>query len=156
MKEKVWSFAETFTIKDEHERDVAMVTGKTWSFGDKLSFQDMAGRELAFIKQIVMTMRPMYELYRDGQLAAVVEKKAFTLFRAAFTIDVPGPDDLVAEGDFTDHEYTFLRGDLPVARVSKRWFSWSDTYGVDINPGEDAILILATTVVIDLVMSQRD
>lgn len=156
MKEKVWSFADTFTIKDAHGRDVATVAGKAWSLGDKLTFQDMAGRELAFIKQVMMTLRPTYELHRGGQLAAVVEKKAFTLFRAVFTIDVPGPNDLVAEGDFSGHEYTFLRADLPVAKVSKQFFAWSDTYGVDIDEGEDAVLILATTVVIDLVMADRD
>jgi uncharacterized protein YxjI len=38
-----------------------------------------------------------------------------------------------------------------VAEVSKRWFSFSDTYGVDIADGEDDTLILASTVVIDMV-----
>jgi uncharacterized protein YxjI len=156
MKEKVWSLGEAFTIEDARGRDVAIVVGKAWSLGDKLSFQDLAGRELAFIKQVVLTPRPTYELHRGGRLAAIVEKKAFTLVRAVFTIDVPGPDDLVAEGDFTGHEYTFLRADRPVARVSRQFFAWRDTYGVDIDEGEDVVLILATTVVIDLVMADRD
>ena len=34
--------------------------------------------------------------------------------------------------------------------VSKQWFAWSDTYGVDIAEGEDDILILASTVVVDV------
>ena len=34
--------------------------------------------------------------------------------------------------------------------MSKKWFSWADTYGVDISPDQDDVLILATTVVIDL------
>jgi uncharacterized protein YxjI len=38
-----------------------------------------------------------------------------------------------------------------VAEVSKRWFSWSDTYGVDIAQGEDDVLLLASSVVIDMV-----
>jgi len=37
-----------------------------------------------------------------------------------------------------------------VANVSKKWFAWSDTYGVDIVQGEDIILIQASTVVIDM------
>ena len=74
-------------------------------------------------------------------------------------VDVPGPNDLEAKGDFLDLEYTFTRGDQPVAEVSKRWFSWADTYGVEIAGGEDDILILASTVVIDMVChadSKRD
>jgi uncharacterized protein YxjI len=37
-----------------------------------------------------------------------------------------------------------------VATVSKRWFSIRDTYGIDISPGENDVLILASAVVIDL------
>jgi len=48
-------------------------------------------------------------------------------------------------------EYTFTRADQVVAEVSKRWFSFTDTYGVDIQEGEDDVLILASTVVIDMV-----
>lgn len=66
-------------------------------------------------------------------------------------MDVPGPDDIEAQGSFTDMEYTFSRGDRKVAQVSKRWFSFSDTYGVDVADGEDDALILASTVVIDMV-----
>jgi len=38
-----------------------------------------------------------------------------------------------------------------VATVSKQWFSWTDTYGVEVADGEDAVLLLASTVVIDMV-----
>jgi len=38
-----------------------------------------------------------------------------------------------------------------VARVSKKWFSLADTYAVDIDEGQDDVLVLAAAVVIDLV-----
>jgi len=38
-----------------------------------------------------------------------------------------------------------------VARVSKKWFSVSDSYAIDIDAGENDVLILAAAVVIDLV-----
>ncbi len=63
---------------------------------------------------------------------------------------MPGPDDLEATGSLTDHEYSFERHGETVATVSKHWFAWSDTYGVDIGQGEDDVLILAATVVIDM------
>ena len=65
-------------------------------------------------------------------------------------IDVPGPDDLTADGDFWEHEYQFSRRGRVVATVSKRFFSWTDTYGVETAPEADDLLILASTVVIDL------
>jgi uncharacterized protein YxjI len=45
----------------------------------------------------------------------------------------------------------FERLGKPVARVSKEFFSWGDSYGIDIIPDEDDITILATAVVIDMV-----
>ena len=68
---------------------------------------------------------------------------------------MPGPDDLVADGDFWEHEYEFTRHGRPVARVSKRFFSWTDTYGIDVAPGEDDVLVLASAVVIDLCCHQK-
>jgi uncharacterized protein YxjI len=151
MKQKIFCFGDDFAIKNEAGADIFFVDGKAFSFGDKLSFQDMNGNELAFIRQKLLSWGPTYEIYRDDELAAVVKKELFTFFRCAFTVDVPGPNDYEAQGSFTDMEYTFTRGGATVAEVSKRWFSFSDTYGVDITDGEDDILILASTVVIDMV-----
>lgn len=151
MKQKLFSWGDDFTIRNAAGEDVFFVDGKAFSFGDKLSFQDMQKNELAFIRQKLMSWGPTYEITRNGELAAVVKKQLFTLFHCKFTVDVPGPDDLEAQGDFLDMEYTFRRGDQTVAEVSKRWFTFSDTYGVDVGQGEDHVLILASTVVIDMV-----
>jgi uncharacterized protein YxjI len=149
MKQRLFSFGDDFYVKDASDRDVYFVDGKAFSFGDQLSFQDLAGNELAFIKQRLLAWGKTYEIIREGQVAAIVQKELFSFFHHRFTVDVPGPDDLEAEGDFMDHEYEFRRGDRTVATVSKKWFSWTDTYGVDIAPGEDPVLILASAVVVD-------
>ena len=149
LKQKLLSFGDDFYIKDENERDVYFVDGRAFSIGDKLAFKDMNGRELAFIKQKILAWGPTYEIVRGGEIAAVVKKHLFALFHHKFSVDVPGPDDLEAEGDFLDHEYAFRRGDRVVATVSKKWFSWTDTYGIDIADDEDQVLILASAVVVD-------
>ena len=151
MKQKLFCWGDDFRIQNEAGEDVFFVDGRAFSIGDKLSFQDMAGNELAFIRQKLLSWGPTYEIQRDGQLAAVVKKELFTFFRCRFMIDVPGPDDLEAEGNFLDMEYTFNRGGSVVAEVSKRWFAFTDTYGVDIADDQDPVLILASTVVIDMV-----
>lgn len=151
MKQKLFCWGDDFVIKDEAGHDRFFVDGKAFSFGDKLSFQDLKGNELAFIRQKLLSWGPTYEITRDGELLAVVKKQLFTFFRCKFTVDVPGPDDLEAQGSFMDMEYSFERAGRTVAEVSKRWFSWSDTYGVDIADGEDDVLILAATVVIDMI-----
>jgi len=156
MKQRLFAFGDDFHIRDESGRDVFFVDGRALSLGDKLSFQDMNGRELVYIRQRRLTLTPMYELYRDDRLAAVVKRELFTFFRCRFHVDVSGPDDLEAEGDFLDMEYRFSRGGRRVAEVSKRWFSWGDTYGVEVAEGEDDVLILAATVVIDMICHDEE
>lgn len=154
MKQKLIAFGDDFIIKDADGRDAFFVDGKAWSLGHQLSFRDMVGNELAFIKQKLLSWGPTYEVYRSGHLQAVVKKPLFTLFRYKFTVDVEGPDDLEVEGDFFDYEYVFRRGSRQVAVVSRRIFSWTDTYGVDVAAGEDDVLVLASAVVIDMVTNQ--
>jgi len=155
LKQKFWSWGDDFRIQGADGRDVFFVDGRAFSWGDKLSFQNMEKNELAFIRQKLLAWGPTYEIAVHGRLVAVVKKKLFTLLRCKFTVDVPGPDDLEAQGSFLDHEYRFERQGREVAQVSKRWFSWTDTYGVDIISGEDDVLILASAVVIDMVCHQE-
>lgn len=151
MKQKLFSWGDKFRIQNEAGQDMFLVNGRAFSLGNKLAFEDLEGNELAFIQQKLLSWGPTYEIYHAGQLAAIVKKELFTFFRCRFMIDVPGPDDLEAEGSFTDMEYAFTRGNQTVALVSKKWFSWADTYGVDIADDQDDVLILASTVVIDMV-----
>lgn len=150
MRQKLLAWGDDFTIQTEDGASAYLVDGKAISLGAKASFQDMEGNELAYISQKFLSLIPTYEIYRGGELVAVIKKEIFTFFHCRFTVDVPGPDDLTAEGDLTDHEYVIRRGEAMVAAVSKKWFAWTDTYGVDVAAGEDPVLPLVCAVVIDL------
>ncbi|WP_161604520.1 LURP-one-related/scramblase family protein [Roseiconus nitratireducens] len=150
MNQKFFSLGDDFTIKDDGGQDCYYVDGKVFSVGDKLAIQDMQGRELARVEQKVLSFGKVYHVYRGDQRVATVKKKLFTFFREVFDVEDAAAGDLDATGDFIDHEYQFTRDGQPIATVSKRFFSLTDTYGVDIASGEDDVLILACAVVIDL------
>ena len=78
LKQKLLSWGDDFTIRNDRDERVFFVDGKAFSFGDKLSFQDTAGHELAFIRQKLLAWGPTYEIHRGGRLEAVVKKKLFT------------------------------------------------------------------------------
>src|SRR3954466_1445065 len=151
MRERILSWGDDFTIRNVDGEHVFYVDGKVLSFGDTLIFKDPDGREVARVDQKLLSLGPQYEIVRDGRTVAVVKKHLFTLFRARFTVDVPGPDDLEARGDFLDHEWHDERDGREVARASKKWLSLADTYAVDIEQEQDDVLVLAAAVVIDLV-----
>ena len=155
MKQKVFSLGDKFAVRNERNEDVFFVDGRVFSLGKQLSFEDAAGRELLFIKQKVLSWGPMYEIYRGEEHVATIKKELFTFFQCTFAVHVDGQSDLEAQGNFSDHEYVVTRDGGPVAQISKQWFSWSDTYGVDVADTEDAALMLATTVVIDMCCHER-
>jgi len=155
MHQKWFSWGDDFHIKDSNGVDLFLVDGHTFSVGDKFSFQDANGNELASIAQRLLSWGPTYGIHVRDKLYATVKKKMFTLFKCKFEVDMPGPDDLEASDDFLDHKYAFSLHGSTVARASKRWFRWTDTYGIDVANGDD-LLILASAVAIDLVCHDSD
>ena len=151
MKQEFWSLGDDFVIQDENGNDCYQVDGRAFSFGDKLSLQDIAGNELAFISQRLLSWGATYEIHRPGHPATVVKKELFTFFNCKFAVDGPGDADYEASGDFLDHEYEISGNRGVAATVTKRWFTWSDCYGIEIAEHEDPVLLLAIAVVIDLV-----
>jgi len=149
LRQNWLSWGDSYVVKDEAGRELLHVQGAGFTWGNQLTIRESNGLELAEIKQIVFSWGPTYEIYRNGVLAARMTKELFTFFRCRFSIDVPGPNDLVAEGDFWQYEFAIRRGGELVATVSKQWFTWTDAYGVEVAPREDTLLVLACAVVID-------
>ena len=73
-----------------------------------------------------------------------------------FSLDVPGPNDYEIDGSFWQHEFEFTRSGRRVASVSKEYWKWTDSYGVNIVDGEDDVSILCACIVIDQVLHDGD
>jgi uncharacterized protein YxjI len=126
MKQKWLSFGNDYSVLDEVGNEAYFIDGRAISFGDQLSMERPRGNEVAFISQKIFSWGPTYEIARGGVVAAIVKKKLFTFFRCTFEVDVPGPDDLGAEGDFLEWEYLFTRAD-DESRKSRSAFSTGPT-----------------------------
>ncbi|XAM00596.1 LURP-one-related family protein [Phycisphaeraceae bacterium D3-23] len=155
IKEAFWSWGDDFSITDREGREVYRVDGAAFSWGDKLALLDMRGNELARIGQRLLSFKPCYTISVGGEVFAEVRKE-WSWFKQTFTLDVPGPNDYAITGSFWRHEFTFERGGRVVATVSKKHWSWTDSYGVDIADGEDDVAILCACIVIDQVLHDGD
>ena len=81
-----------------------------------------------------------------------LKKALITPLRERFDVKVEDGPDLDVQGNIVDHEYRITDGDRRVAEVSKKWFRVADTYGVEVAEGEDPVLILAITAVVDNIL----
>ena len=155
IRERFFRLGEDSDITDEQGRPVYHVDGKVLSLRNTLIVRDLAGVEVARVERQLIALRPTYHITRQGQEVAEVRKKLFSPFVDRFTIDIPGPHDLSVTGSLLEHEYTIARGGELVATVSKRWLSLTETYGLDIAPGEDDLLILASVLALDLAQDRE-
>ena len=153
MREKLASFGDDFWIENGAGRKVFKVDGKALRVRDTLKIKDMQGNEVAEIQEKLVAVRDTMDIARGGRTIATVKKALVTPLRGRFSVNVAGGPDMDVEGNILGHEFTFKQGGRQIAEVSMKWFRIRDTYGVDIQPGQDDALILAITVVIDQMVS---
>ncbi len=150
IREQFFHLGEDSDITDEQGQPVYHIDGKVLSLRNTLIIRDGTGTEVGKVERQLIALRPTYRISRGGQEVAAVRKQLFSPFVDRFMIDLPGPHDLHMTGSLFEHEYTITRDRQLVATVSRSWISLTDTYGVEIAPGEDDLLILASVLALDL------
>lgn len=150
IREKFFRLGEDSTITDASGRPVIQVDGKVFSLHHTLVLRDLRGNELATVKKKLIALGQTYQITIHGQEVASVHKKIISPFVDRFTVDVVGGEELYVTGSILEHNFTIKRAEQVVATVSRQWIALTDTYGVDIAPGQNDLLILATVLAIDL------
>jgi uncharacterized protein YxjI len=150
MREKLVSIGDDFWIENEAGQKAFKVDGKSLRVRQTLKFENAQGQELCQIQERMLRVKESMEVEdAHGKQVAMVKKAVISPVRDRFTVKIKNGPDLEVKGNILDHEYSIGEGRDKVAEVSKKWFRLRDTYGVEIEPGQDDIVILAVTVCID-------
>jgi uncharacterized protein YxjI len=152
MVQKMVSIGDDFWIENARGEKVYKVDGKALRVRKTLIFEDRAGRELCKIQEKMLRVRDTMDIEdASGRTVASVKKAMITPLRERYTVNIHGGPDIDIQGNIVDHEYRFEQGGRRIAEVSKKWFRLRDSYGVEIDPGQEDIIILAATVVVDMI-----
>jgi len=150
MRQKLVSIGDDFYIKNEAGQNVFKVDGKVLRVRDLLIFKDMEGKKLCQIQERMLHIKDTMAIEDgDGNKIAEVKKAIITPVRDRWTVKIRNGPDLEVQGNILDHEYEIKEGRRKVAQVSKKWFRVRDTYGVEVAPDQEDIVILAVTVALD-------
>jgi uncharacterized protein YxjI len=151
MRQQLVTLGDDFYIENDAGQKVFKVDGKVLRVRDTLFFRDMQGNELCKIQEKMVRIKDTMEIEGpSGEALGVVKKALITPLRERWTVKIGDGPDLDVQGNILDHEYNIGEGRDLVAEVSKKWFRLRDTYGVTVKPGQNDILILAVTVVVDM------
>ncbi|WP_395657170.1 LURP-one-related/scramblase family protein [Nocardioides sp.] len=150
MREKLFAIGDDYWIEDTGGQRVLKVNGKALRVRETLIIEDPSGRELYKIQERKLRVRDTMEIEDgNGHTVATVKKAMITPLRERFKVELASGGELEVHGNIVDHEYEISGNGGKVAEVSKRWFRVADTYGVEVEDGQDPVLPLAITVVID-------
>ena len=151
ISQKLISIGDDFWIENAKGQKVFKVDGKALRLRKTLEFEDAKGKRLAQIKERILAIKDTMVIEdAHGRDIATVKKALIAPLRDKWNVNVKGGDDLVVLGNILDLEYDIKQGRKKVAEVSKKWFTITDTYGVEIAEGQNDILILAIAVAIDM------
>lgn len=150
MHEKLISIGDDYWIENEEGKREFYVDGKALRLRDTLILKDVQGNDLYKIQERLLKIRDTMDIKRaDDSLAATIKKAFINILRDRWKVEIPDGSDMEIHGNILDHEYQIDVGGKRIAEISKKWFRIRDTYGVEIEPGQDNALILVITAAID-------
>ncbi len=151
MREKMISIGDDFFIENSEGDRVFKVNGKALRVRETLIFEDLRGNELCKLQERRVQIKDSMAIESpQGAKLAMVKKALVSPLRDRWVVKIGDGPDLEVQGNILDHEYSIEAGRDKLAEVSKRWFRLRDTYGVEIESGQNDVLMLAVTVAIDM------
>ena len=151
MQQKVFSFRDRFYVTDEFGEERYYVEGEIFSLGKKLHIYDMNKNELALVQQKLISFLPRFFVFTNGiQRAEIV--KEFTLFKNKYRIDGLGWE---VNGNFLDHDYEITQHGRHLVTIRKEWFTWGDSYSINIADTAYEVIALSVVLAIDCVLAAQ-
>ncbi|MFD1412573.1 LURP-one-related/scramblase family protein [Oceanobacillus jeddahense] len=151
IKQKVFSLNEKFTVKNQEEKDVYYVEGSFMRIPKTFSIKDAKGEEVALITKKTLSFLPKFFVEVNGQEVLAI-KKGLSFFKARYTIDAAG---IEVRGNWWDMNFQVYQHGEIIGKVSKEWFTWGDSYKVQVVNEEMETSLIALVVAIDCVKADE-
>lgn len=152
FRQRMFSWFDSYDIYDEAGNTVYTVKGQL-SWRHCLKVYDGAGREIAMLKERVLTFLPKFEIYVGGNYLGCMAKE-FSFFTPRYNIDFNGWH---IEGNWMEWDYSILDSSgRNVASVSKELLHWTDTYMINVARREDALCALMVVLAVDAEKCSRN
>lgn len=153
IKQKVFTFKDSFTIYDENGDVYFTVKGNLGLIRKKLYVYDQSGRERFFLKQKLFCYYPAYLptmfIYQENQYLGKVRTK-FTFLKKNY---VTNYKDWYMEGSFLGLDLKIHSKDSEVVEVHKKFMSFGDAYEIVVFDDNEADIALAIILGIDACVS---
>lgn len=153
IKQRVFSWSDTYDVYDESGEARYYVEAEIFAFGHQIHVYDKrSGEKVGSIHQKLLTFLPEFEIVVGGRTVGTIRKE-FSFLTPRYNVDFRGWD---VEGDFLNWEYGVYQGSREVMRITKEWLTWGDTYVLRYDDIGDEIPGLLLVIAIDAVNCSND
>ncbi|MCL2508984.1 MAG: hypothetical protein FWF05_07400 [Oscillospiraceae bacterium] len=146
IKQKALSWRCRFSVTDSSGQPRWFAEGEFFSFTHKLHVYDASGNEVAVVYRenwTFLNQKYHIELAAKQHFTLV---KEFAFFKNRFYLEgLPWR----MNGDFFAHDYFLYDQAGEIMHISKEWFTWGDSYVLDIHNSEHELICLCIMLAVD-------
>ena len=147
IKQRIFSFADKYSVYNEFGEPIYNVEGELFSWGAKIHLYDLNRTELYFIKQKIFNFFPEYEIYKGDTICARV-KKEISFLRPKLDVQ-SSYGDFEIEGSFMQMDFEIQCNGQNLGEIHKQWLSWGDTYCLSVVNPDNAAFFTSLVIAID-------
>lgn len=151
IKEKRFSWRDQLLVQDEQNELVYKIKSERISIGDKVHIYDHNEEEILSIEEKKIGFAPKYSIYQNGEKIAAV-KQMENLVASDYKIEKV---NWKIKGNVEEEDYEIKAGFNKIASFKKKWFSYGDSYVLDIKEEQDALLALGIVIAIWCLQLER-
>ncbi len=155
LKQKVFSLTDRYKVFDENQNIIFYVKSKIFSIFNKMKFIDQSSDAVIYhFKRKLFRIMPIYEMIDPDMSVIATVKRKFSFFRPKVVVEKEGMSFNI-EGNYIAHSFQVLDGSDEVAKVTKKWLSWGDSYQISIADDRDEAFYLALVIIIDRMFHEK-
>lgn len=151
IKQRAFSLSGRFAVKNQQEQDVYYVEGSFMQIPKVFTLMNTKREEVARITKKVFIFLPKFFVEINGQELLTIQKE-FSFFKARYTIDGTG---ITIQGNWWEMDFQILQNGKVIGQVNKEWFTWGDSYKVQILDEKMETIVIAVVVAIDCVKADQ-
>lgn len=149
VKQDMLNLSGDYHVTDDKDKEVYLVDHALIAVRKSLVFKDAKGAEVCSIKEPMMTMADEMNIEdADGKMVATARRKGKK--EPKYSVAFRNGPEIIVDGDVPGKDFRIKVEDETLADVNKSMFTIADSYGVEVQHGEDDALVLAAVVVLDI------
>ncbi len=153
IKNKIFSFGDGSTVRDDDGKDLFYVKGKVFTFTKKKYIRTLDKKVLYIVRNkfFYFFLPKVFLLDAEGNKLLMIKKKSFFSFKQNFEI-IPEPGqnlDIAIQGDILGRHYDIVENGVPVAHVRRNYNLIKDSFWLETEDEERAPFYISFVIALD-------